>query len=285
MNIEKKLDRRRKYFLILDSETATLPYAQRFDGTTKQKISIAKPLIYDFGWQVVDYKGTVYRRRSFLISEIFSVPSIFNTAYYAQKRPLYLDKLKKGEITLTDWKSATEIFENDLKEICAVGAFNSMFDYKKAITFTENYINALYSPNFNEWEKKQNAICDFIATNKKSNNKRKFDPNNFNFRGKKYNLFDIWGLSCKYLLNCDEYRTKCIANNWLTSSKKYYETSAETTYRFINNTDNFIEAHMAIEDAEIETEIFTHIAKKCKNKIEMGIIYFPFKIVGKIEEI
>lgn len=283
MNNEKKLDRRRKYFIVLDSETATLPYAQKFNGSDRQKIAIAKPLIYDFGWQIIDYKGRVYRKRSFLISEIFSVPSVFNTAYYASKRPLYLEKLRKGEITLTDWKSATKIFENDLKEVSAVGAFNSMFDYKKAIAFTENYINALYSPNFYEWERKQNAICDYIVSHNSKENTKKFNPNVFNFRGKTYPLFDLWGLSCKYILNCDEYCTKCIANDWLTSSKKYYKSSAETTYRFINDTDEFIEAHMAIEDAEIESEIFAHIAKKCKNKIEMGIFYFPFKMIGAVE--
>jgi len=285
MNNEKKLDRRRKYFLVLDSETATLPYAQKFEGSSRQKIAIAKPLIYDFGWQIIDYRGRVYRRRSFLISEIFSVPSVFNTAYYASKRPLYLEKLKKGEIILKDWKSATEIFENDLKEIFAVGAFNSMFDYKKAIAFTENYINALYSPNFHEWERKQNAICDYIVSHSPNESTKKFNPKQFNFRGKSYSLFDLWGLSCKYILNCDEYRTKCVVNGWLTSSKKYYKSSAETTYRFIKNTDNFIEAHMAIEDAEIESEIFAYIAKKCKNKIEMGIFYFPFKMIGQVLEL
>lgn len=284
MNNEKKLDRRRKYFIVLDSETATLPYAQKFNGSDRQKIAIAKPLIYDFGWQIIDYKGRVYRKRSFLISEIFSVPSVFNTAYYASKRPLYLEKLRKGEITLTDWKGATKIFENDLKEVSAVGAFNSMFDYKKAIAFTENYINALYSPNFYEWERKQNAICDYIVSHNPKESTKKFNPNQFNFRGKSYPLFDLWGLSCKYILNCDEYRTKCVDNGWLTNSKKYYKSSAETTYRFIKNTDNFIEAHMAIEDAEIESEIFAYIAKKCKNKIEMGIFYFPFRMIGQVLE-
>ena len=282
MNIEKKLDRRRKYFLVLDSETATLPYAQKFEGAIKQRISIAKPLIYDLGWQIVDYNGNIYRKRSFLISEIFSVPSVFNTAYYANKRPLYLDKLSKGEIILKDWKSATEILENDLKEILATGAFNSMFDYKKAISFTEEYITALYSPNFNEWERRQNKICEHIATHPPRESQKEFNPNVFTFRGNNYPLFDLWGLSCKYILNCNEYREKCIENDWLTRSRKFYKTSAETTYRFIKNSDDFIETHMAIEDAEIESEIFAHIAKKCKHKIEMGIFYFPFRMVGTL---
>ena len=108
MNFEKKLDKRKKYYLIFDCETATLPCASNYEGTAKQKIAIAKPLIYDLGWQIIDRKGNVYVRRSFLISEIFSVPSVFNTAYYASKRPIYLNKLENGEIILTDWKTATK---------------------------------------------------------------------------------------------------------------------------------------------------------------------------------
>ena len=71
-----KLDRRRKYYLVLDCETATLPYAANFDAEAKKKIAIAKPLIYDLGWQVIDRNGKVYRRKSYLISEIFSVPAV-----------------------------------------------------------------------------------------------------------------------------------------------------------------------------------------------------------------
>ena len=45
MKTEIKLDRRRSYYMVLDCETATLPYAANFtDGAQKQKIAIAKPL-------------------------------------------------------------------------------------------------------------------------------------------------------------------------------------------------------------------------------------------------
>ena len=95
---EKKLDKRRKYYLILDCETATLPIAESFSADDRKKVAIAKPLIYDLGWQVADREGRVYRRKNFLISEIFSVPSIFNTAYYAAKRPIYIEKLNDSEL-------------------------------------------------------------------------------------------------------------------------------------------------------------------------------------------
>ena len=278
----KPLDRRRKYYLVLDCETATLPYAINFDGETRKKIAIAKPLIYDLGWQVIDRKGKVYRRKSYLISEIFSVPSVFNTAYYASKRPIYIDRLEKGEITLTDWKTAIKDLLIDMEQVESVGAYNSMFDFKKAIPFTETYINKLYSKDFYEWESFQNKICDGIASGRKTRNEN-FDGDNFIFRNKKYPLFDVWGLSCKYILDNDEYREMCVNNDWITASGKYYKTSAETCYRFFKGNNEFNESHTAIDDSEIESEIFTEILRRTKNKFEIGIIYFPFRMVGKIE--
>ena len=278
----KPLDRRRKYYLVLDCETATLPYAINFDGETRKKIAIAKPLIYDLGWQVIDRNGKVYRRKSYLISEIFSVPSVFNTAYYASKRPIYIDRLEKGEITLTDWKTAIKDLLIDMEQVESVGAYNSMFDFKKAIPFTETYINKLYSKDFYEWESFQNKICDRIASGEKTRGEN-FDGNNFIFRNKKYPLFDVWGLSCKYILDNDEYREMCINNDWITASGKYYKTSAETCYRFFKGNNDFNESHTAIDDTEIESEIFTEVLRRTKNKFEIGIIYFPFRIVGRIE--
>ena len=103
-----KLDRRREYFLILDCETACLPHVADLAPAQRKTIGISKPLIYDIGWTIIDRQGRTYDRKNFLISEIFSVPSIFDTAYYADKRPLYLEKLQAGEIILTDWRTATK---------------------------------------------------------------------------------------------------------------------------------------------------------------------------------
>lgn len=288
MEKERKLDKRRKYYLILDCETATLPYASNFGGDEKKAISIAKPLIYDLGWTICDAKGKIYRRRrSYLITEIFSVPSVFNTAYYKEKRPQYLEKLKNGSITLKTWKEATEILERDLLEVQAVGAYNAAFDFKKAIPFTEKYIEALYSSDFQRWEEVQEKVCANIARGKKAAKRDgapEFDPCTFTFRGISYPIFDIWGLACKHLLNTDEYRTACLVNNWITASGKYYQTSAEKAFAYLMNDREFLESHTAIEDAEIESAIFGKVVEKVGIKgIEFEIIFFPFRIVGMVE--
>lgn len=287
MEKERKLDKRRKYYLILDCETATLPYASKFGGDEKKAISIAKPLIYDLGWTICDAKGKIYRKRSYLITEIFSVPSVFNTAYYKEKRPQYLEKLKAGSINLRTWKEATEVLERDLLEVQAVGAYNAAFDFKKAIPFTEKYIEALYSNDFQRWEEVQEKVCDNIARGKKAvkrDGAPEFDPYNFQFRNNFYPIFDIWGLACEYLLNTDEYRNTCLANNWITASGKYYQTSAEKAFAYLMNDWEFLESHTAIEDAEIESAIFGKIVEKVGIKgIEFEIIFFPFRIVGMVK--
>ena len=281
---EKKLDRRRKYYLVLDCETATLPYAHNFEGADRKAIAIAKPLIYDLGWKIIDGNGKVYRRKSYLITEIFSVPHIFNTAYYASKRPLYIEKLKNKEIAIVPWEIATAEMVKDMDETAAVGAYNAMFDFKKAIKFTEEYITNLYGENYYEWEQEQHRRIDYILENPKSENDREFNPDIFDFRGKQYPLFDIWGLSCENLLNNDDYRQYCKDNNLTTVSGMYYPTNAEVAYKFIKGQDDFVEAHMAVEDTDIECELLAEVFKKVKPKdMTMGIIYFPFRILGRAD--
>jgi hypothetical protein len=281
---EKKLDKRRKYYFVLDCETATLPYAHNFEGEARQKIAIAKPLIYDLGWKIIDAYGRVYRRKSYLISEIFSVPLIFNTAYYASKRPLYIEKLKAKQISLVSWEVATQEMIADIEDTEAVGAYNSMFDYKKAIAFTEEYISNLYSDKYYEWEREQCRRIDYIVSNPPKKDESTMNPNVFEFRGKTYPLFDIWGLSCENLLDNDEYRKFCKDNNLKTASGKYYKTSAEAAYRFVKKKAEAEEAHMAVEDADIECELLAEIFKKVKPKnMTMGIIYFPFRLLGRAD--
>lgn len=282
-----KLDRRREYFLILDCETACLPHVADLAPVQRKTVGISKPLIYDIGWTIIDRQGRTYDRKNFLISEIFSVPAIFDTAYYADKRPLYLEKLQAGEIVLTDWRTATKELEDALNAVKAVGAYNAAFDFKKAIPFTELYINKLYSPDFHDWLDYQNYLIDRAANgsrNKRTTSRKPADENEiFRFRGGVYPLFDIWALACEYIMDSDEYRDFAWDEGWITDSGKYYKTSAEVAYRFLSRNREFVEAHTALDDAEIESEILASIIRKDKKKLKMGIVAFPFRIVGTVE--
>ena len=276
---------KKKYFIVFDCETATLPIATEIarNAEEKKRIAIAKPLIYDMGWTITDRQGNIYDRKQFLIAETFSVPAVFNTAYYAEKRPLYIDMLARGEITIRPWHDAIAEFISDLEMVDAVGAFNSMFDFKKAIPFTELYINKLYSKDYYTWENIQRQSAQRIANGVKPlKNDPDFENDVFRFRGKSYPLFDLWGLATAHLLNNATYKKKCIENSMLTASGTFFKTSAESTYRYLTEKYDFDEAHTALDDATIETFILSKIAKR--HAINPGITFFPFRDLGYTDE-
>ncbi len=278
----KRKGKKPRLYLVLDCETATLPFVNEWQlsANDKKKISIAKPLIYDIGWRIIDAKGYVYSQHSFLIQETFFVPNVFNTAYYKEKRPLYMDKFKAGTITAKTWNEAIKILEKDLPHIEMVLAYNSMFDFKKAIQFTERYIDALYSPYYNEWEGSQRRICKNILKNKKWENENEFDQYHFELRGKSYLLGDIWGDVCTQRINNDKYRRYCLEKKQLTNSGLFFKSSAETVFAYMFKDEGFTESHTAIEDAIIESDILVKLLKK--KKVTIGITYFPFREIGNV---
>ena len=270
----------RKY-LILDTETATLPFANEITKTVNEKrtIAISKPLIYDIAWRIVDRNGKIYSEHSYLVAEIFNTPSVFNTAYYAEKRPKYIERLNKGEITIKQWNEIMEILIEDLESVDYVGAFNSMFDYKKAIPFTEKYIKALHSNDYFGWEREQKERCKKILTEKSNFKNPNWDGMNFDFRGEKYPLIDLWGIACEMLINTQTYKRKCLQFDMVTESGQFFKSSAETTFRYICEQYDFEEMHMAIDDVIIECQILCKALKK--GKITEGLQYFPFQMLGE----
>lgn len=269
-------------YLVLDCETATLPFIREMGLTAEQKkkVSIAKPVIYDIGYTVFTRDGTILKKVSYLVQETFFVPSVFNTAYYKEKRPIYMEKLAKGEIKAKLWNDiAAELLE-DCKRVKWVGAYNAIFDFKKAIPFTENYIFNLYSNNYNEWEAKQLRAASYIASGAvKTNSKNKMDMEHFCFRGNKFDIVDIWAVAIEQLVNTYLYKNTCAEFPMLTDSGLYFKSSAESVFRYLSNDYAFDEAHTALSDAEIETDIILTAFRKHK-KISKGIMAFPFQELG-----
>ena len=270
-------------YLILDTETATLPFVNEWnlDSESKKKIAIAKPLVYDIGWTIANRTHGTIEKRNFLVAETFSVPAIFNTAYYHEKRPIYLDMLRKGETSICSWDEIMTILIADMERCSYVCAYNAMFDFKKAIIFTETYIRNLYSPRYYAWEEQQKDACKYILTHKPKPSKD-FDKDNFIFRGVAYPMIDVWGLACAYILNCSAYKKACLENKRVSHTGVYFSTSAESAMQFFSKKFDFIEDHTALSDAEIETELLFAALKR--GKLIQGIIYFPYKMLGDTVE-
>jgi hypothetical protein len=117
-----KIDKRKHYFLVLDTETAN---------------DLENPLVYDMGWAIVDKYGNVYRERSFINREIFFEENeLMKSSYYAKKLPLYYKRIAKGETKVANWFTIRKTLWEDISdfEIKEVVAHNARFDYKSTTT-------------------------------------------------------------------------------------------------------------------------------------------------------
>lgn len=275
-----KMPKKPKLYLVVDTETATLPFVNEIAETAKerQKIAIAKPIVYDIGWTIVNRKGEILKTCSYLIQETFFVPQIFNTAYYKDKRNLYIDKLQKGEIFAKNWNTVIDEFIADLNSVELVCAYNAPFDLKKAIPFTDKYITALYGTQYQQWEDKQRFNCEKILNKEEPNSNPDFLKSIFEFYEIEKPICDLWSVACETLLNNRNYKKFCLDNERLSNSRLYFSTNAESVFQFLEKDNDFTEEHTALADALIESAILTKIAKK--QKIEPCINPFPFRSLG-----
>lgn len=118
----QKIDRRRNYIVVLDTETAN---------------DLDNPLVYDIGWAIVDKYGKVYRQRSFINREIFFLEKdLMDSSYYAEKLPLYYKRIASGEAKVANWLTIKKILWEDMAEFETniVSAHNARFDYKATAT-------------------------------------------------------------------------------------------------------------------------------------------------------
>ena len=117
-----KIDRRKNYIVVLDTETAN---------------DLDNPLVYDIGWAIVDKYGNVYRQRSFINREIFFLEKdLMNSSYYAEKLPIYYKRIANGEAKVANWLTIKKILWEDMAEFETniVSAHNARFDYKATAT-------------------------------------------------------------------------------------------------------------------------------------------------------
>lgn len=275
---------KKNYYLTLDTETATLPFSDELCQTkaTKKKIAIAKPLVYDIGWVITDRKGEIVKQVNYLVQEIFFNTKIFNTAYYKEKYPLYLQKLQKKEIEAKGWFQILKELEKDLQTVTISTAYNACFDFKKAIPFTNTYLYHFYYKDFDKWLKEQYNKCEQIISNSNEDSNPEYLNSYFKLKDVEYPICDLWGIACRELLNNKNYKKYCFENKRLTASGLYFSTTAESAFQYITKDFEFSEDHTALSDALIEAKILAKVLKK--RGITAEIEAFPFRILGETIE-
>ena len=75
-----------------------------------------------------------------------------------------------------------------------------------------------------------------------------------------YQLIDLYSMSCDMLRGSENYRTFCVENGRVSAAGNI-SANAESVYAYLNNKPTFEEAHTALADAKIESNIYANCLK------------------------
>ena len=201
------IDKRKSYYLTIDTETAN---------------GLDDPMMYDLGGCIHDRQGNVYETFSFIIYDVFCADrQLFDTAYYAEKRPMYEAQIAEGKRKIVSIYTAKRHVADLCKKynVKAIIAHNARFDYRST-NYTLRYVTKSKSryflpygiPMWDTLKMAQDTIC----------------------KQKTYIKF-------------------CQDNGYMVRGR--VRATAEILYRYIKNDNDFIEDHTGLEDVLIEKEI------------------------------
>lgn len=211
------IDKRISYYLTIDTETAN---------------SMDDPMMYDLGGCIHDKRGKVYESFSFVIYDVFCADrELFNTAYYAEKRPMYEQQIQDGSRKIVSIFTARSHVHNLCKKynVKAIIAHNARFDYRST-----------------------NCTLRYITKSRC----RYFLPYGIP-------IWDTLKMAQDTICKQPTYIRWCQANDFCQKNGKPRAT-AEILYRYISGNTEFIEDHTGLEDVLIEKEIFVRCIRQHK---------------------
>ena len=206
--------------------------------------SLDKPFCYDISWIIVDTDSKeIIDFKANVIEQVWHNLPLFESAYYKEKRPKYIEMMRKHEATMDKWGYIMRKLKEDIRKysISSVYAYNSDFD-DKVISYN----------------------CEWF----KCNNPLETIP-----------VYDIWGYASEFITNTVDYRNFCEDNSRFTDTGNY-KGSAEVVYQFITNNPDFIEEHMGLFDSEIESAILMYCIDKCGATLDNP--YKAVKILNRV---
>lgn len=228
--MEKKIDRRISYKIVIDTETC--PVDRDFDGVTPENM-----WVYDLGYAVVDKRGNVYETFSFVNADIFlNEKELMKSSYYANKIPMYWEDIKAGKRILTSFYNIRKQLLASIEEykVTEIFAHNMRFDYG-TLNVTQRWLTKSKYRYFFPYGME---ICDTLKMAR-----------------------DILGKMPTYRRFCKE--------NGLMTKNNQPQYKAETIYKFITKDLDFVESHTGLEDVLIEKEILAYCYKQHKKMRKM----------------
>lgn len=181
--------------------------------------NLEKPFCYNIGYIIANVETkTILLKREYVVEQVWHNDMLYTTAYYENKRDLYVGRMRARKIFMEKFGYITQQMIRDFKafEIEYAFAYNSPFDDK---VFKYNC----------EWFKCNNPFDDI-------------------------EIRDIRGFVHKFIAFEKDYQEFCEKHEYFTESGNY-STTAETIYRYISGNTDFMEEHTALADSEIELDI------------------------------
>lgn len=229
-----------------------------FDSETT---NIDKPFCYNIGYKIVNVEtDTTLLKRDYVVEQVWHNPMLFTTAYYADKRPLYVKRMRAKQTIMDKYGYITQQMIRDFKNfnVELAFAYNSPFDtrvidyncewFKTNNPFDNIPIRDIrgFVHRFIAYTKEFQNFCDNESAKAKAQ---------CELLKKEYKLTPTEELKDKIA-----YFDK-LAKSFYTESGNY-STTAETLYRYITNNTEFEEEHTALADSEIEWEILKYCLQK-----------------------
>lgn len=193
-----------------------------FDTET---VSLEKPFCYNIGYTIVEVEsGKKLLKRDYVVEQVWHNPMLFITAYYADKRDIYVKAMRSRKTLMAKYGYICQTMIRDFIKFDVVGAYayNSPFDDK---VFAYN----------SDWFKCNNPFDNLP-------------------------IFDIRGYVHHFMID-DNFKAFCEEHGYFTDSGNY-STTAETVYRYLTGNTEFVEDHTALSDSEIEAEILLECIKR-----------------------
>lgn len=181
--------------------------------------NLEKPFCYNIGYVIYDTESKeIVLKKEFVVEQVWHNPMLFTTAYYADKRELYVSRMRARKIVMDKFGYICQEMLRDFKyyNITQAYAYNCSFDEKVF-----------------QWN------CDWFKCNNPFDN---------------IEILDIRGYVHKTIAYTKEFQEFCEQRKLFTESGNY-STTAETVFRYVSGNDEFMEEHTALADSEIELEI------------------------------
>ena len=198
-------------------------------------ITLNKPFVYDLSYLIarkVDDKYITLKSVGNVVKQVYQNKMMFETAYYSEKRKLYVSALKGKTYKQNYLGNILRQLKKDIAEynVSMVLGYNVNADLR-SIGYTSEYL------------KLNNPFTDT-------------------------KVIDLMPIVVNTICDTDTYKNFAKENKLITE-KGYYKMSVESVMKYITNDIYFVEKHLGKSDNENEIDLLNYAISKGASLIEM----------------